>query len=220
MPFKPHIRCTAIGSLGTASLEQFSYSLNIGSVDMPLPGLGPNTAFFDDIAEDFRQFHGSIGAGIHAAATLKEVKFASINALGKYNEDPYVVNVVDTQGGGQGGALRPPQVALAVSLMTARRGASGRGRFYIPLPSMNLSVADLTIAADQADLVQASAAALVNNINNAPGIDVLGLQVIVASTKGFNTEVTGVRVGRVMDTIRSRRNAIPEGYRSVSPVQP
>jgi hypothetical protein len=65
--------------------------------------------------------------------------------------------------------------------------------------------------ADHASILQSSASFL-NALGNEPGIDVLGLTPVVASTKGYNSIVTGVRVGRVLDTIRSRRASLPENY--------
>ena len=55
-------------------------------------------------------------------------------------------------------------------------------------------------------------------MNNRPGVDFSDVVVVIASTKGTNSPVTAVRVGRVPDTIRSRRTALPEGYGTAAPV--
>jgi hypothetical protein len=52
----------------------------------------------------------------------------------------------------------------------------------------------------------------VNNLNNWPAADVNDPKVIVASSKGYNTTVTGIRVGQAFDTIRTRREDLMETY--------
>jgi hypothetical protein len=53
-------------------------------------------------------------------------------------------------------------------------------------------------------------------VNNQPGFDQNGNVVVVASTFGALTPVTAVSIGRVLDTMRSRRNALQEAYQSTT----
>ena len=144
-----------------------------------------------------------------------------IGADGKYVEDARVVNVTDTMGGGaetNGAAYARAQTALAVSLVTGRRGPTGKGRFYLPCPTA-LHDDTFLISAAAAEGVRASAVTLINDLNNLPGLDSFpSFGVVVASSKGYNTPVTGVRVGRVVDVIRSRRSSIAEAYTTVAAV--
>jgi hypothetical protein len=103
-------------------------------------------------------------------------------------------------------------VALAVSLNTPRRGPSGKGRFFLPMPAVTINPGNLEISAADAQGVADSAAQWLNDLGNEPGVDVLGLAAVVASTKGYNTRVSSVRVGRVLDTIRTRRRSLKEAY--------
>jgi len=78
---------------------------------------------------------------------------------------------------------------------------------------MGLAANGWLIAESDVNTIRARAATMLSDINNAPGYDSGGAPtVVVASTKGYNTPVTGVRVGRVMDTIRSRRRQLSESY--------
>jgi hypothetical protein len=152
------------------------------------------------------------------------VKFALINELGAYASDPYIVNVVDAPGGGGNNQVSEPQRALAVSLLTDRRGPTGKGRFYLPM--VNHSIDGNSLLANLAEITatQAALVDLVNNVNNLSGLDQAlnnpDVAVVVASSKGYNTEVTKVRVGRVIDTIRSRRTSVLENYLAPSAVSP
>lgn len=219
MPYAPHVRCTALGRLSTSG-ERFAYGLNVARGDSIAQAVfgnvfAENQTVFDDLAEDFRSFHATAAARIASAAVLEEVKFAQIGPDGKYTDDPVIVNVADTPGGQAGGPVPEsmvlPQSALVVSLGTARRGPTGKGRFYLPMPVIDLSP-DLLMPVSNRDPVEAAAATFINNINEQPGLDVLNIRVVVASSKGYNTVVNSVRVGRAIDTMRSRRASIDEAY--------
>ncbi len=214
MPFAQHIRMSMLGTFGPAGgggdrVEAFSYSLNLsdpaGSVD-PVD----DEAQALDLAADATAFHGTPNAKISAQAVLQTVKFARIGPDGRYIGNPRSVNV--NQAGG-GGALKYPfQIALAVSLSTARRGATGRGRFFLPSPTF--IVASETGQFLQPDINAAALAVqtFLNNVNNQPGLEGSAPRVVVASSKGYNTNVSGVRIGSVPDTIRSRRRQLLETY--------
>ncbi len=220
MVFAPHYRVTALGRLGD-SPERFSYSVNMAKGDAsPLPFLNPNDDVYADIAAEVKAFHGSPAMLISGYAVLEEVKIAHIGADGRYVTDAVIVDVADQAGGvpsSPGVDFVAPQVALAVSLGTDRRGASGRGRFYLPMPTTPMG-SQFVIPDVARDAAQARLATFVESLGNQPGFDVLDLRVVVASTKGFNTSVTSVRVGRVLDTVRSRRRSILEDYDPPTPV--
>lgn len=114
-------------------------------------------------------------------------------------------------GSGTSGATLPTHVALAVSLTTARAGATGRGRIFVPFPSVALSTSRLVETAD----AQGLATRFRDFVTTINAIGILG-PVSVVSSKGYATPVNGVRVGRVPDTQRSRRNRRDEGYASAS----
>jgi hypothetical protein len=55
-------------------------------------------------------------------------------------------------------------------------------------------------------------ALLLQNMNERPGLNADPDRVCVMSSFGGSNEVKTVSVGRVLDTLRSRRNAILESY--------
>lgn len=215
MPYAPHIRMTAIGRLGTATKEKFAYSLNLGRSDNGVIPYEPNSTVWNDLANDVRAWHSG-NSYTSVRAVLEVVKFAYIGPNGKYTADPIIVDVVDTPGAVMGVNVAP-QVALAISLNTNRRGATGRGRFYQPMPGIDIGN-DLLVPDGIRDAAQAAAAQFLANVGNQPGLDVMDIHAVVASNKGYNSRVTGVRVGRVLDTVRSRRRQLPESYDPITPV--
>lgn len=104
-----------------------------------------------------------------------------------------------------------PQLSLCVSLMTAAsRGRASKGRYYPPtaLAPGDLDTTNGVISTVAASYCATSNAQLIADLN------AIGTaKVIVFSHIGqVGREVTGIRVGRVMDTIRSRRSALAEQY--------
>ncbi len=210
--FVNHIRLTMTGTMdatvqGGQVIEEFAYRLNLSDPANSADKAGQAA----DFAADAVAFHGAVDTQIGGIARLTEVKVARIGPDGRYREDPILVPV-DARGAHGAFLMYPPQVALAVSLLTARRGPRGKGRFYLPAPCLPISaVSGLTSALDRAR-VATSVQTFLNNINNRAGLDANAPEVVVASTAGHNTVVNAVRVGLALDTIRSRRGDLPEAY--------
>jgi hypothetical protein len=223
MPTPAHLRVTALGRLASSG-ERFSYGLNIanltGSFQNFVQNDEPMKALMDDIAADIVAFHGDPLMTISPRAVLEEVKFANIGADGKYTTDPYIKNVPDTPGGypvQSEISFMYPQNCLAISLSTDRRGPTGKGRFFVPMVMAGTDT-DCRITQTLTTQYATRAQAFLNAVNNLPGLDTRDYAVVVASTKGYVSRVTGVRVGRVVDTMRSRRTSIPEDYSAIRPV--
>jgi hypothetical protein len=210
-----HIRVTAIGRLGPAGAgERFQYGINLRK---QASAFDPNNAAWQDLADDVSAFHGRPTSFINVGAVLEEVKIASIapDELGRdrYTDDPIIFQYQTPGGAGTADQRLLPQSALAVSLMTERRGRTGRGRFFLPLPNVLVDSNDgWRIPAATATSIGASAVQLLDDMANQPGFDLVGLFPVVASTKGYHSDVTQVRVGRIVDTIRSRRRSLDESY--------
>jgi len=101
----------------------------------------------------------------------------------------------------------PPQVAVAVSLRTGTPTRKGRGRFFLPSPSVVAGAADGTVDSAAQDAMSVAAAAALTLLNTA------GYQPIVFHRDTVSgTDVLFVRVGSVFDTQRRRRNRVVESY--------
>lgn len=111
-------------------------------------------------------------------------------------------------GGSEGLVRYPLQSALVVSLQTDRAGATGKGRFFLPCPNVVLGVQFALAQVDQQRITTAMEAflgALVPTFGD----------IRVVSSAGVTSVVRSVRVGRVIDTQRSRRSHLQEKYLEV-----
>lgn len=154
---------------------------------------------------------------ISSRAAVTMIKANQIGPNGRYVDQTETVyaDVPPIQGGGF--VHHPPQIALAVTLDTdARRGLASKGRFYLPAPSLNIDFAGLISVAD-AERVRAGAVGMIERLQDA----MPGHQAAVLSDvrEGAVRQVRAVRVGRVLDTMRSRRKSIAERHVDPSPVE-
>lgn len=222
--FESHLRVSALGTLPGG--EIFSFGVALDKVDRagdPWQGfLDPNSTQFDDIANDVAQYWNN--CPLSSGAVLKSVKIASIGPDGKYTSPPVERAISAATAGAVGGAGPTThvtnQTALAVTLLTAGDLGRVKGRYYLPMPAAAVG-SDGRIGEAQRDNHEALAATFIRNLNNEPGIDMLNLQVVVASQGRRNKDgsvrlpprnypVTAVAVGRVLDTQRRRRNKVRE----------
>lgn len=215
MPTPAHTRITWSGTIGpeAAPLEIWSFSLNHDLVLFPADDYAAAAALMRTA------WVNKIAGQQHSNVALTRVRVANIDADGHV--------VVDSEGAYQqgdslgrnageitGSGFYPLQVALCVSLMTGRAGPTGKGRFY--LPGLPKPLVEATFAYNPTDIavVATKAKEFIALVNSGVTTDSGG--VVVASSKGYLSPVTGVRVGTVPDTMRSRRGALPEVYSTVA----
>lgn len=112
----------------------------------------------------------------------------------------------------------PQQVACVLSLSTGRPGRSYRGRMFWPAWGATMSASFYLSTPTPAEVAE-DAAAYLTAIGAAAGVEFAMIPMVNSVKLGTTTEVTAVRVGRILDTQRRRRNAAVEVYSS-SPVPP
>ena len=155
-------------------------------------------------------FHATEGVS-SSAAKIETIKLNEIGTNGRYvNQGATVQYDLDPPAAGASSPHFPPQVALVVSLGTdVARGRAHAGRFYIPSPGASMETNGM-IGPGWQGVVAAAAATMINAINATESV----LRVGIVSNLGIGAEhpVTSVRVGRVLDTLRSRRTSLDEGY--------
>jgi hypothetical protein len=107
------------------------------------------------------------------------------------------------------GTRSAPQCAVGISLTAGVRpnGTPMRGRFFLPPPSPAILTTDGVIDANRTQAFANFAATWLDNLTT------LGhIPQVWSRTLGVVQPVGVVRAGNVVDTIRSRRNQIPEAY--------
>lgn len=182
--------------------ESWSCSLHIGST----PGVNLAASTF---SAALTAWMARASSNLSGSAKLDFIKFNQINPVtGRYSlptseelvQNDLAVGTVPAAFG---------QLSLAVSTRTAlARGRGHAGRFYPPIGDVAIdTITGLTNGTVVAD-VGTSAATLLRDINTS----LAGTgQLVVFSKVGQSVEtITGVRVGRVMDTMRSRRRSLVE----------
>lgn len=197
---------TSFGGDQFDGVEQWSCSLR------STPNFGDGNQFdqgaLDEIAAALGAWFGS-SASIGGLAYLNWVKHNRIGADGKYVSDVSYTHEYPTRigGGGPAGAL-PPQVAQAVTLETGTtRGLACRGRIFLPQPRVNLG-SDGRQSIASCTAVATNVANLLTTLN---GLSLFGTVSVYSNVReGAVRAVTGVTVGRTIDTIRSRRAQLSE----------
>lgn len=154
-------------------------------------------------------FHGSGTANMAAAAVLTYIKFNQIDPVtGKYLSagisDTHFLAIPKPGTG----TNAPGQNCLAISTTTAMaRGYAHIGRFYAPTGGSALTV-DATgrMTTTLANAYATTSKALLLACNTVTGAEA----VVYSKTGQVVHAITGVRVGRVLDTQRRRRTSLIE----------
>lgn len=191
--------------------------LEIWSCGLRLAGVGGGTPPIDDAtltayANVVSGFHANPNTLIASACKLSFVKVNQIGTNGHYTAQHTNEKIIADIAGGGGSPQPPNQIALAISLLTGfSRGPAHRGRFYLPMPRHDVIDSNGQIGASIRDAIRESAAQFVTALNGVSS----GAQVAVFSRKAgapAHRLVSGVEVGRVLDTQRRRRNRLVEAY--------
>lgn len=203
--------------------EQWSTSLRC------FPGFGDGGGFgsgtplipspnMQTVADEVAAWWLSIGF-IGRAAKLGWVKWNAIGTNGRYREATTDLVEYDPEVTTSGSAtpVYPPQISLVVTLETGiTRGLAGRGRMFLPAPTLPIGTNGTLTEANSTE-VATKVAALLSALNE----DVEGgrrVGVFSNTREGAARVVTGVSVGTVYDTMRSRRAQKTEVRPAVTPV--
>src|SRR5664279_1962227 len=199
--YQPHYRLAFGGPLFT--LEEWSCRLNITSAGT-LPDSTAADAMLPDLVTALRNWVSGEHAALSDSVSLSWVKFNEVNAAGHYvDPDNSRTAEVSPVASGYGSALLPPQVAVVVSLRTAHtRGKAHAGRMFTPALGASAATGYCTLGTTIAQ----AATELLNAVNAV--VTPAGVSIISAT--GQSNHVTNVAVGRIFDTMRTRRKSLSE----------
>lgn len=223
MTYAPHFLLSFGGRLDGEG-EIWSNNIRLGP---PLGGtfgsLVNIQGALEDCAADIRTYMAAAGSGYNNITKCEWVKLNEIGPDGRYASatEANTLYTADWEGefGGTGTQQLPTSVAAAITWTTSnQRGRASRGRIFIPQPSGTISFGRFSPAVTAS--MAAAAAQFIRDLANWPGLDWPNSPVpVVASNLGSPgpmVPITGVRVGDVPDTMRSRRNAMDEVYENVA----
>lgn len=162
---------------------------------------------------------GVNGPEVAVQARLTSIKLNRIGTDGKYVDAATMEHVYGSfiSGGGPNVFL-PPQLATVATLRTdVERGKASKGRMFLPVCSgFNIVGSDGRASSAAALRCAQGVASLIDRINtiynSPPGVATPGHVAIMSNIgSGTTRTVTSVTVGRVTDTMRSRRSSLIEG---------
>jgi hypothetical protein len=215
----PHHRITFSGAISSASapLEIFAWNLRCSND----PTNSTPAALTAQAASLVADYNTHLAPMFSNVQILTGIRVASIDADGrvvKTSGGAYVQG--DWSGTAVGGGARasggqmPLSTALCVSLVTARAGAAGKGRFFLPWPEKYALGGDYRLSQADTTAIATSAKNFIAAVNTRLGnaVTVVGATSSKTGKPATLSTVTGVKVGRVPDTMRSRRSQMIEGF--------
>jgi hypothetical protein len=140
------------------------------------------------------------------------VKFNRVGLDGRYRHEYTNRSDFTSIAGGFNDLSYPavPQASVVVTLRTAsKRGLANSGRLYMPTPGIHPGSDGRMSIANQTSSVT-WAKNLLNAINAVDASLYIGISSKVRT--GAQKRVTRVEIGRVIDTMRSRRSSLAEDY--------
>lgn len=182
----------------------------------PPGGEGPTTAALDSLHAALKSWW--VGGISSNAAGLAWSKLNRILPSGKY-ADAYTIRKDEPTPVYRNVSVQyPNQIALVATLTTGlSRGMACRGRMFFPVPAVVMEDSDGRLSTASATAAATNVAALLNNLNAATGGCTVGIfSKGGLSGVGASRPVTGVEVGRVLDTMRTRRSALIEARSAVA----
>lgn len=207
--------------IGDLYNDVFNMSLSIvpsalGELGMPAVDEATLTAVAGDVSTWFAANKGSGGVGFTRGAQLTSIKLNRIDTAGHYADPVAMEHIYPSPIVGPLAGDFPPQLSIVATLGTAlERGRGSKGRIYLA-PSAGIFVGtdgrnNVTFTQETATGVKA----LIDSLN--ARYTAIG-RVGVASKAGSGRfeHVTRVSVGRINDTMRSRRSKGVEDYQEVT----
>lgn len=216
MPYPTHALFSFGGDL-LGGAEQWSNNIRFGASNITFTdsvGLEPDVLAYL-MTQLSAVFSAPSTLGYSSVCRLMWGKFNQIGPDGHYRLGSDTVRQDITPISGSGSAIGLlPQAALAVSWGTsAERGRASKGRIFIPMPSV-ANGANGRITGTTAQNIATGWATLLTKFNDSP-LDQSGADLYPAVVSGVDASfrrITHVKVGDVVDTMRSRRQALVEAY--------
>lgn len=162
-------------------------------------------------------FMGSVSMG--TVTRLDDWRAYVIGTNGRMEGNAPLLHLVDPGSpiSGTGGQNFPTQVALVASKVAEDRGPAQFGRMYLPCLGLNMSTGGVLSEATALTVAQATSAFLkgISDAIDMPGaLDSSACVNVSDRPVGTGTlqTVKRIRVGRALDTMKSRRTNLDEDY--------
>lgn len=173
-------------------------------------------ALLDHYTTVINTHHANSSAYISTRAKLTFVKFNRVNVSGHYIDEMTHLREFAPVAGGASDVHYPNQICIVITLTTAAsRGLAHMGRIFAPLPVAAVQDTDGLISTASVGSIIGAYKTFIEALSDVPGLDTSGTPGVCVMSKvgaGMTRRVNGIKVGRVLDTQRRRRNALEENY--------
>lgn len=212
MPVPTHFKINFRG-IFTSTPEEWSFGLHFDRdvADQPDAELSDINA--GGVTSAITDLLATAGGMFSDACLCTEWRAYVIGTNGRMEGNPMIEVLTPPGVGGTATKKYPPQIALAVTLVADNRGPARFGRFF--LPGVNLPMDnDHRLTVSNATNVAEAVTTFLKDIS-----DAIDLPLTVSSSTALNISslqggvkqaVDHVEVGRVYDTLRSRRRQLLE----------
>lgn len=219
-PAPKHLVMSMRGPLGDPAQAPEEWQIN---VRMTLPLTIAEAGDIDgdwlqDYTEDARDWIRSSGMRFTTDVHLTECRFAVMSDAGPQNGETVIKTPAEVNSSqGQINPYVPWQNSVVVTLLADGRGRGHRGRWFLPPQQLTIENGLGTMTAAHQNGIADATKTFIEALNNHPGLDTQGTSgnvCIIGRTppEGTRELVDKIRVGRVVDTMRSRRKSLDESY--------
>jgi hypothetical protein len=215
MPVPTHFKFSMRGRFNNTP-EIWSFGFHMSRIQAGFPDAELNDIDESAVTSAFTTLiEGPSDAAISTNVKVVDWRAYVIGTDGRMVGNPLFVDLSTSDIGGAAGNRYPPQVALAVTLVADNRGPARFGRLFLPGPAeamgndMRLSVASATGYAEAVTnfLKDVSDAIDLGGTESAQGENISSRG---TGGQGTRQTIDHVEVGRVLDTLRTRRNNLLE----------
>ena len=218
----PFHRLVLIGSLYT---DMFNTTLAMVPVSGTMPAV--TTGLAEDVVTFVEGWFNNAlnvsppyGCGFTNAAILTSIKLNRIGTDGRYQDPEAIEQPTSEPFAGSSANTPPAQLSVAATLRgAAPRALAGKGRMFLPPNHFSGAVgADGRITETQATQYGNGVAALLAGLNDVYLTNSINALAGIASNtrSGAFQPVESITIGRTVDTIRSRRNKVPEDFVTIT----
>jgi hypothetical protein len=214
VPVPTHFRFTARGFFFNTP-EQWSIGFHMSRDQAAGPDADLGQVNEGQVTTAFAAFMNS--GVIATTVRLQDWRCYQIGTDGRMEGNgPLLHDYAGTPVQGNGIIKYPPQVSLKATFVAPNRGPAKLGGFYIPGPTADLQN-DLRLSTTDATAAITAVTNLLKGVSNAIDLPntILSAHGLNVSTRGGNgsgtkQQIDHVEVGRVLDTLRTRRGALLE----------
>ena len=214
MAVPTHFRFTFRG-IFTNTPEQWSFGCHFTRTNTGAPDAGIGDIDQSAVTAAAVTLMQGGASSMSSAAKMVDWRAYVIGTDGKMEGNPLFVDVSGESAAGGAAVRYPPQIALVATLVGPDRGPGRFGRMYLPGPAEGIA-ADHRLSTGAAAGYADQVTQFLKSVS-----DAIDMQVAEVSSSGVNVSAGGgaggtlqvidhVEVGRVLDTLRTRRNALLE----------